>query len=144
MKEFNNQERTLAIVKPDGMKNIERIIEMIYKSELKIERFEIKVLDENTIQEHYAHVLEMSFYPRLKNYMMSGEVAIMILAGENAIEKLRNLMGPTDSTKAEPNTIRGMFGTDKTVNAIHGSDSKENAEIEINRFFKQKQKRISR
>jgi len=144
MKELNNQERTLAIVKPDGMKNIEKIIEMIYKAGLKIERFEVKVLDENIIQEHYAHVLDMEFYPRLKNYMMSGEVAIMILSGENAIENFRNLMGPTDSTKAEPNTIRGMFGTDKTINTVHGSDSKESAEIEINRFFNQKQKRISR
>jgi len=60
----------------------------------------------------------------------------MILSGENAVEKLRTLMGPTDSTKAPKNTIRGMFGTDITINTIHGSDSIENAEKEINRFFK--------
>lgn len=142
--EFNNEEKTLAIIKPDGIKNIEKIIHMIYNSGLKIDKFEVKFLDEDILQEHYFHVLEKPFYPRLKNYMMSGEVAIMILSGDNAIEKFRNLMGPTDSTIASPNTIRGMFGTDKTINAVHGSDSKENAEIEINRFFKQKEKRINR
>ena len=69
--------------------------------------------------------------------MTSGLVAVMILTGENAVEKLRVLMGPTDSTKAEKGTIRGEFGTNITYNAIHGSDSKENAIIEIKRFFKE-------
>ena len=72
--------------------------------------------------------------------MMSEPVALIKLEGDNAVEVLRNLMGPTDSTKAEKNTIRGMFGTDITYNAIHGSDSKENAKIEIERFFKEKVK----
>lgn len=142
--EILSASKTFAIIKPDGMKNIEKIIEMIYKSGLKIDNFEVRLLDENIIDEHYSHLLDKPFYPKLKNYMMSGEVALMVLSGDNAVEKLRELMGPTDSTRAEPNTIRGKFGTDITYNAIHGSDSKESAEAEINRFFNQKQKRISR
>lgn len=115
---------------------------MIFKAGLTIERYDVRILDEEILREHYSHLLEKPFYPKLENYMLSGNVMIMVLTGENAIEKLRNLMGPTDSSKASKDTIRGKFGTDITYNAIHGSDSKESAEIEINRFFKQKEKRI--
>ena len=138
----NELEKTLAIIKPDGIKNITQIIGMIYKSGLKIGKYEIRQLDEEVLSEHYSHLLDKPFYPMLQEYMMSSEVVLMILEGKNAVEKLRNLMGPTDSTKAPKGTIRGEFGTDITYNAIHGSDSKENAKIEIERFFRQKQKRI--
>jgi len=140
-KDYDNS-KTLAIIKPDGMKNIEKIIEMIYESGLKIDSYKVETLDEAILSEHYSHLLNKPFYPKLQNYMMSGPVAIMILEGTNAVEKLRNLMGLTDSTKAKKNTIRGKFGTDITYNAIHGSDSAKSASDEINRFFKQKQKRI--
>lgn len=135
-------QNTLAIIKPDGIKNSPKIMEMIYKSGLKIKEYEVRMLDEEVLAEHYSHLLDKPFYPKLKEYMLSGEVVLMILEGENAVEKLRELMGPTDSTKAPKGTIRGEFGTDITYNAIHGSDSKESAKLEINRFFKQKQKRI--
>lgn len=138
----NETEKTLAIIKPDGMKNIDKIMGMLYKEGLRVDNYVVRQLDEDVLSEHYAHLLDKPFYPELKAYMTSGLVAIMVLSGENAVEKLRTLMGPTDSTKAPKGTIRGEFGTDITHNAIHGSDSKENAEIEINRFFKQKQKRI--
>lgn len=133
----NVNEQTLAIIKPDGIKNIEKIIDMLYLNGLKIEKYELKKLDTNILKEHYAHLLDKPFYGELENYMTSGLVAVMILTGENAVEKLRVLMGPTDSTKAEKGTIRGEFGTNITYNAIHGSDSKENAIIEIKRFFKE-------
>ena len=134
-------DRTLAIIKPDGIKNITKITEMIYASGLVISKYEISQLDEDILSKHYSHLVDKPFYPMLQEFMMSSEVVIMILEGENAVEKLRNLMGPTDSTKAPIETIRGKFGTNITYNAIHGSDSKENAEIEINRFFNQKQKK---
>lgn len=130
------KEETLAIIKPDGMKNIEYIIEMIYKNGLKIKEYKVERIDFDTIKEHYAHLLDKPFYPELEAYMTSSEVAIMILEGINAVEKFRTLMGPTDSRLAEPNTIRGRYGIDKSTNAVHGSDSIENAKIEINRFFK--------
>ena len=142
-KDYNKEvENTLAIIKPDGVKNATKIIEMIYKSGLKIKNYEVKMLDKEILSEHYAHLLDKPFYPELESYMLSGEVILMILEGMNAVENFRTLMGPTDSKKAFKGTIRGEFGTDITQNAIHGSDSKENAEIEIERFFRQKQKRI--
>ena len=131
---------TLAIIKPDGMSNIDKIIEMFYNNGLKIKKYKIEFLNEELVAEHYSHLLDKPFYPDLKKFMMSAPVAIMILEGEDAVLKLRNLMGPTDSTKASKTTIRGMFGTDKMYNAIHGSDSDQNAYIEINRFFKPKTK----
>lgn len=135
-------QKTLAIIKPDGIKNITKIIEMMYKEGLCINKYEVRSLDEEILSEHYSHLVDKPFYPKLKEYMMSGDVVIMELSGENAVDKLRTLMGPTDSTKAPKGTIRGKFGTDVTYNAIHGSDSVENAKIELNRFFRQKQKRI--
>ena len=138
----NEIQNTLAIIKPDGVKNATKIIDMIYKSGLTIQKYDVRNLDEEILREHYSHLIDKPFYPRLENYMLSGEVIIMILEGINAVDNLRNLMGPTDSTKADKDTIRGKFGTNVTYNAIHGSDSKESAEIEINRFFNQKQKRI--
>ena len=136
------EEKTLAIIKPDGMKNIEKIIEMIYNAGLKIEKYEVRELDEEILKEHYSHIIERPFYPELRDYMLSGKVVIMVLKGIDAVKRFRDLMGPTNSEKAPKGTIRGEFGTDVTHNAVHGSDSKENAEIEINRFFRQKQKRI--
>ncbi len=136
----DKNEKTFAIIKPDGIKNTTKIIEMIYNSGLKIEKYEIRKLNEEILREHYAHIADKPFYPEVEQYMLSSEVVLMILSGEEAVSKFRKLMGPTDSTKAPKGTIRGEFGIDKTRNVVHGSDSKENAEIEIDRFFKQKQK----
>ena len=133
---MNNYEETFAIIKPDGIKNAVQIIDMLYKNGLKIKEYKISRLTSEILKEHYSHVVDKPFYPRLESFMLSSEVVLMILEGENAIEKLRMLMGPTDSTKAPKGTIRGEFGTDVTINTIHGSDSKETAIIEINRFFK--------
>ena len=134
--------KTLTIIKPDGMKHIDGIINMFYENGLKINSYKLEQLTDEILEEHYSHLSDKPFYPKLRDYMMSSLVAIMVLEGENAVEKLRALMGPTDATKAEPDTIRGKFGTDITYNAIHGSDSDENAKREIERFFKVKQKRI--
>lgn len=136
-------EQTLAIIKPDGIKNIEKIIDLIYKNDLKIKEYKLEKLNKETLKEHYAHLLDKPFYKQLEEYMTSGYVAIMILEGENAVEKLRKLMGPTDSRKADKNTIRGLYGTDITYNAIHGSDSIESANIEIKRFFKKNIKTLN-
>ena len=137
-----DEERTLAIIKPDGLKHTDKIIDMIYENGLRIAKYDVRLLDEDILSEHYSHLIDKPFYPTLRDYMMSGPVAVMVLEGTDAVNKFRTLMGPTDASKAPKNTIRGLFGTDITRNAVHGSDSKENAEIEINRFFKVKQKTI--
>ena len=128
-------EKTLAIIKPDGIKNIDKIIEMFYENKLKITNYKLVKLNEEILKEHYAHLIDKPFYKKLEEYMLSNYVALIILEGDNAVNKLRDLMGATDSKKAEKNTIRGLFGTDITYNAIHGSDSIESAKTEINRFF---------
>lgn len=117
------------------MENIEKIIKMFYDHGLKILEYKLVMLDKEILKEHYAHLLDKPYYKSIEEYMTSNYVAIMILEGRGAVKKLRDLMGPTDSKKAGENTIRGLFGTDITENAIHGSDSVENANAEIKRFF---------
>ena len=133
-------QETLAIIKPDGIPYIDKIIGIIYKEGLKIKKYDIRLLDEDLLKEHYEHLKHKSYYDKLINYMTSNEVVLMVLEGQNAREKLRNLMGPTDSLEAESNTIRGMFGTDKMQNVMESSSSELDARLEINRFFNQKTK----
>lgn len=139
-KQEQQLENTLAIIKPDGMLYIEEIIEMFYENDLKIKDFKVEQLNEEEIAELYAHLLDKPFYHKLRDYMMGMPVAIMVLEGENALEKLKKIMGPNDLSKAPANTIRGKFGDNAIYDVIHGSVSKKNAEVEIKRFFKQKQK----
>lgn len=88
------------------------------------------------LREHYAHVADKPFYPNLEKFMGSHPVIVMALRGKSIIQRVRELLGPTDSRKAPKGTIRGDFGTDTTINIVHASDSVENAKIEIARFFK--------
>ena len=128
------KEQTLAIIKPDGIEHTEEIIDILYKNGLTIVDYDLRLLDEEIVADHYSHLIDKPFFPEIVSYMTSAPVALMILEGENAVSTLRKVMGPTDSTQAAPDTIRGKFGTDKSTNAIHGSDSVENAQIEIKRF----------
>ena len=132
-------ERTYVMLKPDGVRKqlLDEIIHRIENIGLSVSNVKEMYLDEEIIREHYAHLVDKPFYPTLELFMMSGPVMAMIVEGENAVSRVRNLMGATDSKDALPGTIRGDYG-DKiccTYNIIHGSDSLENAEIEINRFY---------
>ena len=131
-----NKERTLAIVKPDGMVHLAEIIDAIYNEGFIIKDFYLKYLDEEILEEHYAHLIDKPFFPELVDYMTSDKVAILLLEGYNVVERFRKLIGPTDSRIAGPETIRGKYGTDKSINVIHGSGTREEALIEIERFFK--------
>jgi nucleoside-diphosphate kinase len=88
------------------------------------------------LREHYAHVAKLPFYPEIEAFMSSRPVIMMALQGENIVQKVRELLGPTDSRKAAKGTIRGDFGTEMMKNVVHASDSVENAKIELARFFK--------
>jgi nucleoside-diphosphate kinase len=88
------------------------------------------------LREHYAHVASKPFYPEIERFMGSRPVIVMALKGAGIVQKVRDLLGPTDSKKAAKGTIRGDFGTDMMVNVVHASDSDENARAEIARFFK--------
>ena len=130
-------EKSLVIIKPDAVrkKNVGEIISRIEKEGLTIEKLKMANISRELAYKHYYEHKDKNFFEELIKYITSGSAVIMVISGENAIEKVRNLMGPTDSKKAEKGTIRGDFGTDITVNAIHGSDSPESSEREIQLFF---------
>jgi nucleoside-diphosphate kinase len=132
-------ERTLSIIKPDAVaKNvIGSIISRFEKEGLNIAAIEMKWLSESEAKRFYEVHRERPFFAELVSYMISGPVVIMVLEGENAVLKNREIMGATDPKKAAPGTIRAEFGTDISANAIHGSDSLENATQEITFFFPQ-------
>lgn len=131
-------EQTLVLIKPDAMRKIEYILEIFYRNNLKIDQFKVMTLTDDIINEHYAHVLDKPFFPELKKFMTSAPIVAMVLTGNNAVAKVREIIGKTNPKEASRGTIRNMYGTDQTMNAVHASDSAENAQIEINRFFSRK------
>ena len=130
-------ERSLIILKPDCMqrKLVGQVISIFENIGLNISACKIMTLDKELLKEHYAHLVHLPFYHEIEEFMMTCPVMVLVLEGENAVERIRNILGPTDSQKAPAGTIRGDFGSDKMRNIAHASDSKETAEIEITRFF---------
>ncbi len=131
-------EQTLSIIKPDAVaKNaIGEIISKLEKEGLKIAASKMIHLTEAEAKGFYGIHSEQPFFDELVKFMCSGPILVMVLNGENAITKNRDLMGATDPQKAQPGTIRAMFGTDVGQNAVHGSDSSDTAKIEVAFFFK--------
>ena len=133
------KEYTYIMIKPDGVKKglTEEIIRRIHTRGYEIKLFDVRKLTGEILDEHYAHVKDRDFYPAMKEFMLSDYVVPMIVYGENAIKGMRELMGPTTCAEAPAGTIRGDFGNkeNNSQNVIHGSDSQENALIEIERFF---------
>ena len=134
---MNNVERTLSIIKPDA---VERNLSEEIKSEFKNQGFEIikekKIkLDKSEAEKFYQVHQSKSFYNDLCNYLSSGPIVVMVLQKENAIVENRKLMGATDPSKAEPETLRKKYGISIDKNSVHGSDSLDNAKIEIDFFF---------
>lgn len=133
-------ERTLAIVKPDGISGnySSSIKKIILDSGFSIQGDVILHLDEDSVRIFYAEHSTKSFFPSLIKYMTSGPVLIMVLEKVNAIADWRTLIGPTDARKAKvthPDSIRAMCGEDLERNCVHGSDSRESAAKEISFFF---------
>ena len=134
---MNNVERTLSIIKPDA---VERNLSEEIKSEFKNKGFEIikekKIkLDKADAEKFYQVHQSKPFYNDLCNYLSSGPIVVMVLEGEGAVSKNRELMGATDPLKAEEGTLRKMYGLSIDKNSVHGSDSIENAKDEISFFF---------
>jgi nucleoside-diphosphate kinase len=133
-------ERTLSIIKPDAVKKhvIGEIIARFEKAGLKVVAAQMKQLSRAEAEKFYAEHKERPFFGELVDFMISGPCMPMILEGDNAILKNRELMGATNPTKAEPGTIRADFAmpcTDLSANAVHGSDSPESAKRETTFFF---------
>ncbi len=130
-------ERTLSIVKPDAVAAgaTGDILSRFEKAGLTIIALKKMRLTEAQAQGFYAVHKERPFFSDLVKFMTEGPIVVSALEGENAIAKNRELMGPTDSTQAEPGTIRGDHGTDIERNAAHGSDAPETARVEVAYFF---------
>lgn len=130
-------ERTLSIIKPDAVQKraIGEILRRFEAAGLRIAAAKMLHLSPQTAARFYAVHRERPFYQDLIKFMSSGPVLVAVLEGENAIQRNRELMGPTDSQKAPKGTIRGDFGTDVEKNAVHGSDGPDTARWEIGFFF---------
>lgn len=130
-------ERTLSIIKPDAVekKAIGKILARFEEAGLRIIALRMMNLTESQAGDFYAVHKERPFYGELKSYMTSGPVVVSVLEGAGAVMKNRELMGATDPKEAAPGTIRADFAESISANAVHGSDSVENAKTEISFFF---------
>ncbi len=130
-------EQTLSIIKPDAVKKnvVGKIISRFEENGLRIAAAKKVQLSRHEAQEFYAVHKERPFYKDLVDFMVSGPVVVMVLEGNNAVAKNRELMGATNPKEAAAGTIRADFAESIDANAVHGSDSKENAAIEIAFFF---------
>tara|TARA_B100000780_G_scaffold173603_1_gene121553 strand:- start:96 stop:506 length:411 start_codon:yes stop_codon:yes gene_type:complete len=135
---MSNTEQTLSIIKPDAFeRNLTEDIKSIFeKNSLKILNSKKIHISKEEAMEFYQVHQSKPFYDDLCTYLSSGPIFVMILEGENAVGLNRKLMGATNPKDAEPNTIRKLYGISIDKNSVHGSDSVENAKIEIDFFFK--------
>ena len=131
-------QRTLILLKPDCLQNkiVGQVISRFEAKGYQIKATKMLQLDDALLQEHYAHVADLPFFPEIASFMSSCPVIALILEGEGVIQGVRDLLGPTDSNAAPTGTIRGDLGTDRMKNVVHASDSEASATIEISRFFK--------
>jgi nucleoside-diphosphate kinase len=130
-------EKTLSLIKPDGVSRglIGEVIGRFEKAGLKIRALKMIHLTREQAQAFYTVHKERPFYDSLTGFMSSGPIVAMILEGENAIQKNRDLMGATDYRQAAPGTIRADFARDIEANIVHGSDGPDTARAEISFFF---------
>lgn len=128
---------TLSIIKPDALKNgySGAILKMIEEAGFVIKAMKLTKLSEVKAGKFYEVHKDKPFYSELKEYMSSGPIIPLILEKEHAIEDFRKLIGATDPAKAEKGTVRNLYATSIEANAIHGSDSDENAQKEASFFF---------
>ncbi len=130
-------ETTLILLKPDCVTkgHCGEVLQRFEKAGFRIRGCKMMRLDRKLLLEHYAHIAQKPFFPEVEEFMQSSPVIAMALQAEGAVEKVRALLGPTDSKKAPAGTIRGDFGVDVMVNVVHGSDSLAAAQVELARFF---------
>ena len=134
---MGKQQRTFGIIKPDAVAagNAGKILAKIEESGLKVIAMKLMKMSQTQAEGFYAVHKARPFFGDLVTFMTEGPVVAMIMEGENAITRWRDLMGPTNSEEAPAGTVRGDFGTDIERNASHGSDAPETANLEISYFF---------
>jgi nucleoside-diphosphate kinase len=131
-------ELTVILLKPDCVQRnlIGEVIGRFEKSGLKVKACKMMQLTDELLKDHYSHLADKPFFPEIAGFMKSAPVVAMVLQGENVIAKVRDMVGPTDSTIAPKGSIRGDLGKTKMENIVHASDTPENAAAEVKRFFK--------
>jgi nucleoside-diphosphate kinase len=130
-------ENSLVLVKPDGVRRglVGQIIARFESKGFTVAALNMRTLDKQMADQHYAEHVEKGWYPELREFITSGPLVSMILSGDQAIEVIRLLVGATDGRKAAPGTVRGDFALSNQANLIHASDSPESAAREIALFF---------
>jgi nucleoside-diphosphate kinase len=131
-------QKTFVICKPDAMEKrlVGTVLSRFEAAGFDIIGCKMALLSPAVLREHYAHVADKPFYPEIEKFMHSRPVIMVALQGDNVVQRVRDLLGPTDSRKAPKGTIRGDFGTEMMKNVVHASDSVDNAKAELARFFK--------
>jgi nucleoside-diphosphate kinase len=134
-------ERSLVLVKPDAMERglAGAILARFQEKGLKLAALRMLHMDRPLAERHYAVHARKAFFNDLVDYITESPIVAAVFEGENAVARIREIMGATDPAKAAPGTLRKDFGLDLQRNAVHGSDSPENAEKEIALFFKKKE-----
>ncbi len=131
-------ETTLVLFKPDALEKriIGQVTSRFEAAGLRLRGIKMFRFADALLREHYAHIASKPFFPEVQQFMQRTPVIALALEGDNAVARMRDLLGPTDSKKAAKGTIRGDFGVDVMVNVCHASDSPETAAVELKRFFK--------
>lgn len=129
--------KTVILLKPDCIEKglAGEVISRFERAGLKIKACRMMRLSDDLLKEHYSHLADKPFFPEIVKFMQSSPVIALVLEGENAVNRVRDLLGPTDSKAAPKGSIRGDLGTDKMRNIAHASDSDETAAAELKRFF---------
>lgn len=130
-------ERSLILLKPDCVKKnlCGEVIKRFQDAGFAIRGTKMMRLSDALLAEHYSHIADRPFFPEIVAFMQSAPVIAMVLEGDDVVAKVRDMLGPTNSKEAAEGTIRGDFGEDMMINVCHASDSPENGEIEVSRFF---------
>ena len=130
-------EESLVLLKPDCLEGRKcgEVLKRFEEAGFAVFGVKMMRLSDEILREHYAHLADKPFFPEIQGFMQSSPVVALAMRGENAITRVRDMVGPTDSTVAEKGTIRGDFGQDKMKNVVHASDSVENGQAELKRFF---------
>lgn len=134
-------ERTLILLKPDCVEKglCGDVLRRFEDAGFKLRGAKMMRLTNELLAEHYAHIVDRPFFPQVREFMQKTPVIALALEGDDAVQRVRDLLGPTDSKEAAPGTIRGDYGEDKTINVVHASDSGENARLELRRFFREEE-----
>lgn len=130
-------ERTLVLVKPDGVRRglVGQILSRFEAKGFTIEAMKLQTVDKQQADQHYAEHVEKAWYPELREFITSGPLVALILAGDEAITVVRSIVGATDGRRAAPGTVRGDFSLSNQENLIHASDGPESAAREIALWF---------